>query len=80
MDTFVLYKIKENLFNKSKTSAYEVSLILYTFDNIINFNKEDLTTFDIKFISYGDNQLKIIFNNTLTNKQEFELLDILTKN
>lgn len=64
----VLYKNKD-YFN----------LILYTFDNITNFNKDFLntTTFDIKFISYGDNQLKIIFNNKLTNDQEFELLDIL---
>jgi hypothetical protein len=64
----VLYKNKD-YFN----------LILYTFDNITNFNKDFLntTTFDIKFISYGDNQLKIIFNNILTNDQEFELLDIL---
>lgn len=53
--------------------------VLYTFDNIINFNKDYIIAYDIKFISYGDNQLKIIFNNVLTNEQEFELLNILTK-
>lgn len=58
-----------------------MNTVLYTFDNIINFNKEilEILTFDIKFISYGDNQLKIIFNNLLTNEQEFELLNILTR-
>jgi hypothetical protein len=52
--------------------------IIYTFDNINNFNKDILKIFEIKFLSYGDNQLKIIFNNVLTHEQEFKLLDILT--
>lgn len=67
----------ENIFHQSKDSD-DVSLILYTFDNITNFNKDILNTYDIKFTSYGDNQLKIIFNYILTNEQEFQLLDILT--
>lgn len=53
--------------------------IIYTFNNIKKFNKDilDINVFQIKFISYGDNQLKIIFYNILTNTQEFELLEIL---
>jgi viroplasmin and RNaseH domain-containing protein len=76
----ILHKTKKNLFRKKKTLTSDVNLILYTFDNITNFNKDFLTTtFDIKFISYGDNQLKVIFNNALTNEQEFQLLDTLNK-
>ena len=54
--------------------------ILYTFDNIINFEKDILKSFDINFFSYGDTQLKIIFNKILTHKEEFQLLHILTNN
>ena len=50
---------------------------LYTFDNIKHFNKDSLNKYDIKFISYGDNELKIIFNCILTTEQEFELFYIL---
>lgn len=74
----ILHKIKKNLFHRRKILASDVNLILYTFDNITNFNKDYLTQFDIKFISYGDNQLKIIFNKILTNEQEFQLLYTLS--
>lgn len=54
-----------------------MNIVLYTFDNIKNFNKDCLNMYDIKFISYGNNELKIIFNYILTTQQEFELFDIL---
>lgn len=57
--------------------------VLYTFENIINFNRDislfKTPEFNIKFISYGDNKLQIIFNNVLTNDQELLLLDTLNK-
>jgi hypothetical protein len=67
------------LHKRKKVLTSDVNLILYTFDNIRNFNKDYLKQFDIKFISYGDDQLKVIFNNILTNEQEFQLLDTLNK-
>ena len=60
---------------------------MYTFDNIINFKQDNLQKnilqkdilqkVSIKFISYGDNQLNIIFNQKLTFQQEIILLECL---
>jgi len=57
---------------------------LYTFDNVINFDKtnfqEKIKHFNVKIIfsSYSfDNQLKLIFDKIISSDQEFELLDLL---
>ena len=56
-----LYTFEINIFNKTKFEEYIKTLNL-----------------KIKFISYSfDGQLKCIFDKTITEKQEFELLEFL---
>ena len=58
--------------------------VMYTFDNVIEFNKQEfkekIKYFDIKIVycSYSfNNVLKLVFNKIITCDQELELLDIL---
>jgi hypothetical protein len=54
--------------------------IIYTFNNIKKFDEiilKNLFNINIKFISYGDYQLKVIFEKELSNEQELILLDLM---
>lgn len=77
IDELILMALLVVIIEQCAQNSLRQSTVLYTFDNIKNFNKDCLNKYDIKFISYGDNELKIIFNCILTTDQEFELFDIL---